>query len=262
MSRAGDKSRIARALREDAAEVVRADLDLWPMVREKVAAQRASTAAHAGAGTIMEHSTDRVQGTAREGGRRPILHLSLTAALPVLVLVVAMVGAYLAPAGGLAWLSGPRVQNDPCGLITQQEADAFVGAHLDQVQWEPVRPQSFACAYNGQNESLNLLVASFETEEQAGQYLKTRLQSISPSNARVMLLEEDLPKGAIEVPGVADEAYESTIRSQGNTPLYFRHIMARQGNTYFVVTWMTGKEEPSSELMRLAQRISERLRSW
>jgi hypothetical protein len=260
MSRAGDKSRIARALREDAAEAVRPDLDLWPMVREKVSAQRASTAAHAGA--IIEHSADRVQGTTRESGRRPILHLSLTAALPVLVLVVAMVGAYLAPANGLAWLSGPRGQNDPCGLITQEEADAFVGAHLDQIQWEPARPQSFACAYNGQNESLNLLVARFESEGQAAEYLEYRLRGVGSGNALIMLPEEDLPKGAIEVSGVADEAYESTVRSQGIMPLYFRHIMARQGNTYFVVTWMTGKEEPSSELMRLAQRISERLRSW
>ena len=77
-----------------------------------------------------------------------------------------------------------------------------------------------------------------------------------------MLPDEDNPSSiAAEVPGVADEAYETTVRTQGSESLYFRHIMARQ-NAYFVVTWMTGEMEPSPELTKLAQRISERLRSW
>jgi hypothetical protein len=263
MSRAGDKSRIARALREDAAEAVRPDLDLWPLVRERVSARRPSTVTQAGAATALDHGADSSTGAARRGSRKPTLHLSLTAALPVLVLVLAMIGAYLAPAGALSWLAGPGGQNDPCGLITQEEADAFVGAHLDQVQWEPARPQSFACAYNGEAESLNLLVARFADEEQAVAYLTNRLRSMRPTNALVMLPDEDKPSSlAAEVPDVADEAYETTVRSQGSASLYFRHIMARQGSTYFVVTWMTGESEPSSELITLAQRISERLRSW
>ena len=201
-------------------------------------------------------------GTLRRPGRKPTLHLSLTAALPVLVLVVAMVGAYLAPAGMLSWTTTGGVY-DPCRLITQEEADGFVGVHLDQVQWEPVREGSFACAYNGEDESLNLLVARFEDNEQAARYLNNRLKSMSPSNVRVMLPEDDLDTSLADgIPGVADEAYQATVRNQGNKGLYFRHIMARQGNIYFVVTWMTAKEEPSSELSTLAQRISERLRSW
>jgi hypothetical protein len=263
MSRAGDKSRIAQALREDAADAVRPDLDLWPMVRERVSTRSASAAAQTGAGAMMDHNAESAAGTARRSSRRPTLHLSLTAAVPVLVLVVAMVGAYLAPSGSLSWLAGTGGQHDPCGLITQEEADAFVGAHLDQVQWEPVRPQSFACAYNGEAESLNLLVARFASEDEAVAYLNNRLKGIRPMTARIMLPDEDKPSTiAAEVPGLADEAYEATVRTQGSESLYFRHIMARQGSTYFVVTWMTGDIEQSSELTLLAQRISERLRSW
>jgi hypothetical protein len=261
MSRARDKSRIARALREDAAEVVRPDIDLWPMVRERVAARRASTTAQAEAGAFVNPQASTI-GAARRDGRKPTLHLSLTAALPVLVLVIAMVGAYLAPPGLLSWMT-TRGGYDPCGLITQEEADAFVGAHLEQVQWQPTRASSFACAYNGKDESLNLLVARFEDDEQAASYLNNRLSGMRPSNARVVLPEDDLATSlADQVPGVADEAYQTTVVSQGNTTLYFRHIMARQGSTYFVVTWMTAKAEPSPELATLAQRISERLRSW
>ena len=75
MSRAGDKSRIARALREDAADAVRPDLDLWPMIRERVSARRASNVAQAGAGagTIMDHSADGATGAARRSNRKPTI---------------------------------------------------------------------------------------------------------------------------------------------------------------------------------------------
>lgn len=264
MSRAGDKSRIARALREDADEAVRPDVDLWPLIRERVGARRAAAAIQMGA-----DATEAVAGTsgtpraAQRGGRKPTLHLSLTGALPVLVMVLAMVGAYLAPSGMLSWLAATGGQHDPCRLITQQEADGFVGAHLEQVHWQPARVDSFACAYNGQDESLNLLVARFDSDEHAVLYLNNRLKSIRPLSPSLLLPEDDRAGDlADKVPGVADEAYEATVHSNGGAASYFRHILARQGSTYFIVTWMTGKAEPSSELTTLAHRIAERLRSW
>ena len=261
MSRSGDKSRIAQALREDASGAVRPDVDLWPLIRERVGARRSPGTVPADGSAIVRGQADAAAPRQRNG-RKPTLHLSLTAALPVLVLVIAMVGAYLAPSGAFSWLAG-NGQQDPCGLVTQQEADAFVGSHLDQVQWEPARTESFACAYNGQNESLNLLVARFSDEEEAQAYLNSRLKSVRPLNPGNMLPEEDKTtslEGALL--GVGDEAYETTVSSQGIIDLYFRHIMARQGSTYFVVTWMTARTDPSSDLITLAQRISERLRSW
>jgi hypothetical protein len=260
MSRAGDKSRIAKALREDAAGAVRPDLDLWPMIRERIAARGASAASQASA--IADPSTGTATRPARSVPRKPTLHLSLAGALPVLVLVVAMVGAYFAPAGMLSWLNG-GTRHDPCGLITQQEADAFVGTHLEQVKWEPARPGALTCAYNGQDESLNLLVVHLDDQEQAEAYLVKRLSGLRASNAMVMLPEEDRARTyADKVPGLADEAYEATVESQGGTSRYFHHIMARQGSTYVVVTWMTSQPDTSSELTTLAHYISGRLRSW
>lgn len=246
-------SPIGRALREDAERIVSDDLDLWPGISERLATGRQPAkhpiTATTGVQDVLAKTEPKI---ARSTGRRG--NLSLAGSLPALALTFSMVflllAAYLLPAQGPKTSDRTPTGTDACGLITQQEAESLAGRPMEQYAWKPVKPNWYACSYYADDESINILLTDFQSEEAMSQYLQT-LSANSSSfhvNSRFDAGNND----------TGDESYTRS-RKSGNEKLNFWDVIVRYQSRYIIVTWMTTKPDPTASLQALAAKVTERL---
>jgi hypothetical protein len=251
-------SRIAGALREDAEHIIGDDLDLWPGISERLTTGQPSR--HA----LKQPAIDPARAHDAWAGTQPRLtrttstrgNLSLIGSLPALALTFAMVflllAAYLLPSQSPKNAGRQAVYIDACSLITQQEADGLAGKHMEQYAWMPIKPNWFACSYYSEDESINILLTDFHTEEAMRSYLQT-LSANSTSfnvNSRFDAANND----------TGDETYTRS-RKSGNEKLNFWDVIVRYQSRYIIVTWMTTRPDPTASLQSLADKVTQRLNS-
>jgi hypothetical protein len=273
MSQPPGRTRIAQALREDAGQEVRGDLDLWPYIRARVSSRQSAALSDITATDLGPQASTERNGPGRAARperqfhhrtRRPILNISLASGLPVLALALFMtlymVGAYFAPTDDQSWFAvRPEGRPDPCTLITQQEVDSVAGKHLEQYRWQPVRPMSYACAYSSADTAINVLAIKLSSVDEAHRYVRNRLLGISGGTVPSLAQEDQVTYGR-PVTNVGDEAYIAWQNGSMGSDRYFWHVVARQGDSFFMVTWMTNRADPADDLKTLAQLVSERMR--
>ncbi|MEO8288924.1 MAG: hypothetical protein ABI670_21120 [Chloroflexota bacterium] len=250
-------SRIAGALRDDASLGINDELDMWPGISERLSTQQAtadSASKRPSAGTVAGQDawTKSAPRIGRAEDRRGNRSLSLSRGIPAMGLTVAMVLVMLM--GSLL----PRQQEqvaplnrdiDACSLITQQEADQLAGKHMEQYQWKPVRPNTYACAYFTEGESINLMVSDFHSERELREYMQNVMSGPAvPSDSTA------------NMDFVGDETFTRSRKPSAENINFWDVIMNRQ-NRYFIVTWMTDKPDPSASLKALADKVAERLPS-
>ena len=262
------RSRIARALHEDARRLIKDDLNLWPQIRSRInEEQQEATRARSSLSARVEQEEILARRGERNGDarREHIRHLNLTRMLPSALMAVCMVvfvmTAYMLPTGTTVH-SNRAV--DACELITQGEVESLTGTAMEQLRWQPTKSQLVACAYFGENEMVNVMVANFKDQQEAEDYLRSirpdllyGIQNQHEGNNAYAIT--DLGSGRrIDISG--DEGF-STSRTPGNLKIHFWDVLVQQQNRYFIVTWMTDAErpDPTTELENLARLVSARL---
>ncbi len=259
------RTRIARALHEDASRIISDDLNLWPQIRTRMTETQEDSGVRGGLSARAEHEElparqgRAIRSTGREGNR----HFNLTRMLPSALMAVCMVafllGAYLLPNNTA--VPHNTVLN-ACDLITQSEVENLTGTSMDQFRWQPNLSELVACAYFGQDEMINVMVANFKSEEEANNYLET----IRPDLATGLEAQQATSgygqggMGGRRIDVSGDEAF-SNSRTPSNRNISFWDVLVSQHNRYFIITWMTSasRPDPTSQMQDLARLVASRL---
>lgn len=251
-------SRIAEALHDDAEQAISDRLNLWPGISERLSEKQP---AHKGVASPAMRAVSEQQDAwakteepvERKLKKSARWNLSLAGSMPAIGITVAMVlliiAQYIAPAQPQDHAKPFPKPVDACKLITQEEANSLTGKSMEQYPWKPVRANTYACSYFSEGESINILLADFRSKEEVEEYIKT---SVSDSASF------QVNKSAEQIESLGDETYTRS-RKPGNENIKFWDVIMRQQNRYMIVTWMTGKPDPTAQLQVLASKVIERL---
>ena len=240
---------------------------MWPQIRARINEEQESVAkAKSSLSARVEHEEERISvlrpnGSTHKAGRERSRQMNLTRLWPSALMSVCMVAFLITTAllpSNKAVPSNTPV--DACSLITQAEVEHLTGSPMEQLKWEPNRKELAACAYFGQEEMMNVMVANFSSVEEAESYLT----SIRPDLVSGLQIQDTLSSvggyGGRRIDVSGDEGY-STSRTPGNHNLNFWDVLVRQHNRYFIITWMTntGRPDPTDQLEDLARLVAARL---
>lgn len=263
---ANNRPRLSRSLHEDASRHIGNDLNMWPQIQARINAEqeaasrvRSSLSAHIEHDDITLHPNVNEHKQWRERSRQMNFKRLLPAGLMSLCMVAFLIWASLVPSNK-ATPSNTIV--DACDLITQAEVEHLTGSPMEQFRWQPNMKQLVACAYFGQDEMMNVMVAHFSSSDEAEDYLKSIRPDLIGGLETQATLSSIGGYGGRRVDISGDEGF-STSRTPGNHDLSFWDVLVRQQNRYFIVTWMTnaGRPDPTDQLEDLARLVASRLPS-
>lgn len=261
-SDARSRSRVARALHEDATRHVNSDLNMWPQIRARINDSQLEAAKLKGSLSVHADQEDIASSAALKNNKQDrSWRLNVTRVLPSAFIAVCMVTVLFTAS---LWPSNKAVPGgtvlDACDLITQAEVEQMTGTAMEQFRWEPRMEELVACAYFGKDEMVNVMVAHFSDETAAEEYLK----GIRPD----LISGLESPKTVSSVGGYGgrridisgDEGF-SNSRTPSNRNLNFWDVLVRQHNRYFIVTWMTNsaRPDPTNQLEDMARLVASRL---